>query len=90
MCQESPIRGNEPNWLLTSLVDAKAFPKKELVSLYHERREHELAYDEIKTDMLMQQNSLRSTSPERVAQEIWGIKMRNYSRKRPPRRKGAK
>lgn len=67
------FKGKESNWLLTSLVDPEAFPKKELVALYHERWEHELAYDEIKTDMLMQENTLRSTSPERVAQEIWGI-----------------
>ncbi|MCP4781627.1 MAG: IS4 family transposase [Hyphomicrobium sp.] len=67
------FKGKESSWLLTSLVDTKAFPRKELIALYHERWEHELAYDEIKTDMLMRENTLRSTSPERVAQEIWGI-----------------
>lgn len=66
-------KGKTSNWLLTSLVDAKTYPKKELIALYHERWEHELAYDEIKTDMLMSENSLRSKSPERVEQEIWGI-----------------
>jgi len=67
------FKGQDSSWLLTSLVDAKVYPKKELIALYHERWEHELAYDEIKTDMMMQENTLRSTSPERVAQELWGI-----------------
>jgi len=67
------FKGKDSSWLLTSLVDPKAYPKKELIALYHERWEHELASDELKTDMLMQESTLRSTSPERVAQEIWGI-----------------
>lgn len=65
--------GEESNWLLTSLVDAKAFPKKEIIALYHERWEHEQTYDEIKTEMLLSEESLRSKTVEGVRQETWGI-----------------
>lgn len=34
--------------LLTSLIDADKFPAKEVVALYHERWEIELAYNEVK------------------------------------------
>ena len=59
--------------LLTSLVDADAYPAKELVALYHERWECELAYDELKTHMLQRQEAIRSRSPQGVRQELWGI-----------------
>jgi len=59
--------------LLTSLVDAKRFPAKELRELYHERWEIELGYDELKTEMLDREEAIRSKSPEGVAQELWGI-----------------
>lgn len=65
--------GFPKQWLLTSLVDADAYPAREVVALYHERWEIELAYDEIKTDVLDREETLRSKSPVRVAQELWGI-----------------
>jgi hypothetical protein len=65
--------GFRPQWLLTSLVDAKAFPAKEVAALYHERWELELSYDEIKTEMLDREETIRSRSPVRVRQEVWGI-----------------
>jgi hypothetical protein len=33
---------------LTSLLDPKQYPAEEIVALYHERWETELAYDEVK------------------------------------------
>ncbi|MGH7150487.1 MAG: IS4 family transposase, partial [Planctomycetota bacterium] len=66
-------RGFQPQWLLTSLLDAKAYPAIEIVSLYHERWELELGYDEIKTEMLDREEAIRSKSPERIRQEVWGI-----------------
>jgi hypothetical protein len=66
-------RGFPPSTLLTSLVDAEAFPAKELVALYHERWECEIAYDELKTHMLLRQESIRSRTPAGVRQELWGI-----------------
>jgi hypothetical protein len=50
-----------------------AHPAAELVELYHERWEIELGYDEIKTEMLEREETLRSRSPGAVRQEIWGI-----------------
>jgi hypothetical protein len=65
--------GHEPQRLITSLLDPTAYPAKELVALYHERWEMELAYDEIKTTVLQRQECIRSQSPDGVRQEIWGI-----------------
>lgn len=59
--------------LLTSLLDAEAYPAKELVALYHERWELELGYDEVKTHLLDREEAIRSRSPEGVRQELWGI-----------------
>lgn len=44
-----------------------------MAGLYHERWEIELGYDEIKTEVLEREESIRSKSPTAVAQEIWGI-----------------
>jgi hypothetical protein len=60
-------RGFRPQTLLTSLVDAKAYPRDEIVALYHERWELELGYDELKTDMLAREEAIRSRSPRSVA-----------------------
>jgi hypothetical protein len=65
--------GHQPQRLITSLLDPVAYPAKELVALYHERWEIELAYDEIKTTVLQRQECIRSQSPDGVRQEIWGI-----------------
>lgn len=59
--------------LLTSLLDAEKYPADELVALYHERWETEIAYDEVKTHLLNRQESIRSKTPEGVRQELWGI-----------------
>ena len=66
-------KGFEPSVLLTSLIDAEAYPAEEIVALYHERWEIELGYDEIKTHMLAREETIRSRTPQGVAQEIWGI-----------------
>jgi hypothetical protein len=66
-------KGFPRSTLLTSLVDAKKYPPKELVALYHERWEMELAYDEVKTHLLDRQETIRSRTPGGVRQEIWGI-----------------
>ena len=58
--------------LLTSLLDPEQYPAEEVVALYHERWETELAYDEVKTHMLDRQKSIRSKTPDGVRQELWG------------------
>lgn len=66
-------KGHPPSALLTLLLDAEAYPAKELVALYHERWECELAYDELKTHLLDRQETIRSRTVEGVHQELWGI-----------------
>ncbi len=59
--------------LLTSLLDAEKYPAKELIELYHERWEAEIAYDELKTHLLDRREAIRSKTPAGVRQELWGI-----------------
>lgn len=66
-------RGFKPQLLLTSLIDRARYPARELAALYHERWELELGFDEVKTEILERQETLRSRSPRGVAQELWGI-----------------
>ena len=63
--------GGEPSRLATSLEDAEAYPSPELLELYHDRWELEVAFDEIKTHMLDRKECLRSKKPEGVYQEVW-------------------
>lgn len=66
-------KGFTPQTLLTSMLDAKAYPSREVVALYHERWELELGFDEVKTEMLEREEAIRSRSPVGVAQELWGL-----------------
>jgi hypothetical protein len=66
-------KGFRSQTLLTSLTDHEAFPASELVALYHERWELELGYDEIKTEMLEREETIRCKSVAGVEQELWGI-----------------
>jgi hypothetical protein len=66
-------KGFRPQTLLTSLVDAKAYPGEEIVALYHERWELELGYDELKTELLDREEAIRSKTRVGVEQELWGI-----------------
>lgn len=66
-------KGHGRTTLLTSLIDSKKYPAKELIELYHERWETELGYDEIKTHLLSREETIRSRTPEGVRQELWGI-----------------
>jgi hypothetical protein len=65
--------GFRPQTLLTSLLDPTAYPATEIATLYHERWELELGFDEIKTHTLEREEALRSRAPERVRQEVWGL-----------------
>lgn len=68
------LKGFRPRTLLTSLLDPERYPASEIVELYHERWEIELGYDEMKTEMLSAtKQPLRSMSPTRIKQEIWGL-----------------
>lgn len=66
-------RGFRPQVLLTSLLDPETYPAREIVELYHERWELEIGFDEVKTHTLERIETLRSKSPQRVLQELWGL-----------------
>lgn len=66
-------KGFRPSTLLTSLLDRDHFPPDEIVTLYHERWDIELGYDEIKTHLLEREEAIRSRTPAGVRQELWGI-----------------
>lgn len=61
----------KPRTLFTSLMDPARYKAEEVFALYHERWEIELAYGEMKTDMLRQAMTLRSQQPQGVKQELW-------------------
>lgn len=65
--------GFRPRWLLTSMFDSATYPAADVAALYHERWEVELGYDEIKTEMCDREEAIRTKTPERIRQEIWGI-----------------
>jgi len=58
--------------LLTTLLDEQVDKAKDLVLLYHERWEEELAIDELKTHQ-RERLVLRSQSPAGVVQELYGL-----------------
>ncbi len=66
-------RGFRAQTLLTSLTDRERYPAAEIAALYHERWELELAFDELKTHTLEREETLRSRTPARVSQEVWGL-----------------
>jgi len=67
------VKGYPKRKLLTSLLDPKRFPAREIAAMYHERWETERGYAELKTTMLERKEALRSRKPDGVRQEIWGI-----------------
>lgn len=72
----------EVHILLTSLLDAEAFPAVDLILGYHQRWEHELMYDEQKThhDPVRpgKPAQLRSGTPAGVLQELYALSLGHY------------
>jgi hypothetical protein len=64
---------DERHRLVTTLLEADAFPATELVVLYHERWEIEIGNDELKTHQLDRLVHLRSRTPCGILQETYGI-----------------
>ena len=67
--------------LFTTLLDERAHPAVELIVLYHERWEQELAIDEVKTHQL-QRPVLRSRTPEGVEQEVAALLLAHHAVRR--------
>jgi hypothetical protein len=63
------IQGFRPSHLLTSLLDAQAFPAAELVDLYHRRWQIETVYREWKHALDIQ--NLRSHTPAGILKETY-------------------
>jgi transposase IS4-like protein/DDE family transposase len=64
--------------LLTTLLESPKHPAEELIVLYHERWEEELAIDEVKTHQ-KEKPVLRSKTPQGVVQEIEGLLLGHYA-----------
>lgn len=74
------VEGAEPLYrLITTILDHKQAPAKELAALYHERWEIETALDELKTHLRGAQIVLRSKTPELVRQEFFGLMMAHFA-----------
>ncbi|MFK4272455.1 IS4 family transposase [Streptomyces milbemycinicus] len=58
--------------LVTTLTDARRYPAPALVTLYHQRWEHESAYYALR-HTLMNGRTLRSGDPAGVEQEMWSL-----------------
>jgi hypothetical protein len=58
--------------LITSLLDHKRFPAKDLITLYHERWQAETTYLSIKATIL-DARVLRSRRPADIEQEVWAL-----------------
>ena len=65
--------GRERYRLVTSLLDERAFPAKQLAAVYHERWEIETTLDEVKVHQWAHPKPLRSQAPREVVQEIYGL-----------------
>lgn len=63
----------EVHRLITTLLDAQQYPARELIVLYHQRWEIEIANDEITTHQLARPVELRSQTPVGVVQEMYGL-----------------
>lgn len=76
--QEVP--GAEPIYrLITTILNPKLAPAKELAALYHERWEIETTLDELKTHLRGSQIVLRSKTPALVQQEFYGLLMAHFA-----------
>lgn len=62
----------ESRTLLTSLLDARKWPAKEVVMQYARRWHIETSYRELKQDLLSGELTLRSGTVQTVRQEVWG------------------
>lgn len=65
--------GHRKQFLITSMLDPVAFPADEVIDTYRTRWEIETGYDEVKTEMLEREETLRSRKPDGVRQELYGL-----------------
>jgi hypothetical protein len=72
----------EEHVLITNLFDENLYPAMELISLYHERWEQELVFDEQKTHQdprrATKPAQLRSETPAGVVQEVYALSLGHF------------
>jgi hypothetical protein len=72
----------EVHTLVTNLLDEDLYPAKELITLYHERWEQELVYDEQKVHQdpprVTKPAHLRSETPAGVIQEVYALALGHF------------
>jgi len=73
-----PPKGTEEVRLFTTLTLSEEISRRQLADLYPQRWQEEIAYDELKVHQLdsttiTKPTHLRSLSPERVEQELYGL-----------------
>jgi hypothetical protein len=68
-----------PYRLITTILDHRKAPARELAALYCQRWEIETALDELKTHQRGPAQVLRSRSPDGVEQEVWGHLLVHYA-----------
>jgi hypothetical protein len=74
------IPGAEPLYrLVTTILDHRQAPAKELAALYQERWEIETTLDELKTHLRGAGIVLRSKTPDLVRQEFYGLLMAHFA-----------
>lgn len=74
------IPGAEPLYrLVTTILDHRQAPAKELAALYHERWEIETTLDELKTHLRGARIVLRSKTPDLVRQEFYGLLLAHFA-----------
>jgi hypothetical protein len=76
------IGHGEEHVLITNLFDENLYPAMELIVLYHERWEEELAFDEQKTHQdprrVTKPAHLRSETPAGVIQELYALSLGHF------------
>jgi hypothetical protein len=65
--------------LITTILEPRKAPAKELAALYHERWEIETAFDELKTHLRGAKIVLRSKRPDLVRQEFYGLMLAHFA-----------
>jgi hypothetical protein len=65
--------------LVTTIGDPAAAPAQALAEAYHQRWEHEIGNDQIKTHLRGPGRILRSKSPDMVRQEIYGYLLTHHA-----------
>lgn len=70
---ETRVHHGKVRTLVTTLLDAQAHPARDLIVLYHERWEIEIAIDEMDTHQRLAHRPFRSLKPVGVLQEFYAF-----------------